>query len=103
MKTWDDWSDFEINKSVEKITDMYCEDCEGKYIPTFDYCNSWADMGQLISENGIDIEWPDFYCDTGTATKVMHGDADIQCDFTEKDKALRAAAIVFLMMNGVKP
>lgn len=63
-----------------------------------DYCNSWADAGQIIAENGIGImpfkkrparAWP---TSIGLLTKAN----------VEDNNPLRAAMIVFLMMQEQK-
>lgn len=89
MKTWDDWSDKEVSDSVAKIY-------SNSYL-TRDYCSSWADMGPLIVAEKIALypnkreEW---------CADCYYKSIDI--GHTHKNP-LRAAAIVFLMMKGVKP
>ena len=61
-----------------------------------DYCNSWADMGPLIQELSIDIEWPE---SLGQASKYMQGTEDIFVGFKRKEEALRAAAIVYILVK----
>lgn len=130
MKTWDDLSDFEINKTLFPFTKYFgeCKDIMQKKNPNrsavmwgdganwfeFDGCNNPAHMWQIITENGISLiklkvgyvavspNWD--YID-------LNGDSNIEncciglrgvVDYGH-EKPLRAAAIVFLMMNGVNP
>lgn len=71
---------------------------------SIDYCNSWLDMGPLIVENGIELsplfrgDWCASYIKKYTYEEdPVYG---IQC---AHKSPLRAAAIVFLEVNGVKP
>lgn len=117
--SWDKVSDFEINKAVAKLQGHKCyygndsftngltgsaAVVKGKnVVGAIDYCNSWADMGPIISDNSIDLEWPEYELGGfGQASKYIQGGMDIQIEFRDKRKALRAAAIVYLMMNRVK-
>lgn len=62
MKTWDDWSDLDIDQAVTSLV-FGCDGWEiglgGRYFyhcgfdgesyagqQVFNYCNSWADMGR---------------------------------------------------------
>lgn len=68
------------------------------------YTRSWDDMGPVIADNSIDLEWPEYELGgVGQVSKYVQGGMDIQIEFRDKRKALRAAAIVYLMMNNVKP
>ena len=104
MSEWKNKSDAEINMSVEKLTGMYCEDVAGKYTPTCNYCNNPSDAWNIIIENKIsinhgmtlisdgDYKWHEnWFCGNGKG---------IDC---QDKNPLRAAMIVFLEMNGVKP
>lgn len=112
MKTWDDWSDKEIDSSVASIVfdckgwsktksfyGLYIELNEGKEIKVQsvpNYCNNWADIGPIIASNGISLVWIGGVDDAWKARSV-HTNSFVSAN------PLRAAAIVFLMMNGVKP
>lgn len=62
-----------------------------------DYCNSWADMGPIIQEHGIDITWPEKELNAeGNVYKYMDNES-ISLDVSDSKDVLRAAAIVFLM------
>lgn len=106
MKDYSEMSDYEIDKAVAKIvsTDSYVESYDENRVLIHDYhngvclgwktfnpCNNPSDMWPLIVENRIWIQ-PD-----------MVGDGYWHChneDLWSKDKnPLRAAAIVFLMLN----
>lgn len=96
---YQEMTDFEINqlvgrisgeaKSSEPILSLVIRSNGRKYDP----CNSWADAGPIIQENRI------------TITSLIDGkewDAiSIGADIEFRDKnPLRAAMIVFLMMEG---
>lgn len=89
-------SDFEINMAVSKLTGTY------RYIesnPEFskhmgrNYCNSWADAGPIIYSNGISI---------GIYGYGEWGAGSGSINYVEGTSPLRAAMIVFLMMQGDK-
>lgn len=66
----------------------------------FDPCENPEDAWPIIVEHSIDIEWPEAQLGgTGTARKYMKDQTDIIVEFTDKYQALRAAMIVFLMMQ----
>ena len=113
MKTWDDWSDFEINCSMAiaqgcdvvvelspSSSSVYCgyEGLESTQAER-DYCNNPADIWPIIYNNEIQVT-PSKSELSSAATFTNHGYVDKE----RYDKnPLRAAAIVFLMMNGVNP
>jgi len=113
MKTWDDWSDFEVCFKVVELLGL--RTCEGQhykprvacwdengFIIKFDI-NSWSDMGPLIVENRIAIA-PHPLRDDSRGVWMCLGRDGYGNRFTKDGtNPLRAAAIVFLMMNGVKP
>lgn len=98
-------SDFEINQQVgnvsglatasEPVFKQVIRNSNGK---EFDPCNSWADAGPIIQEHGIGLmpfknldaaAW-DVSSGILSAKKINH------------ENPLRAAMIVFLMMQGSK-
>lgn len=107
---WDDVSDFNITKTL--ITKFFIVDFEdllttpAKDGQTFvdwgdganwhkiDLCNSWVDMGPLIDANRINLN----FSVISRRASARNGDKSHQ-----NNNILRAAAIVYLMMNGVKP
>lgn len=117
MKTWDDWSDFEINRSITKCLGVEVPEVDGNWYVadgnciyktdpngginrtriTNDYCNNPADTWPIIVDNNMWVQ-PD-----------MVGDGfwhvyDRDDSYSYKSyNPLRAAAIVFLMMNGATP
>lgn len=123
MKTWDDWSDLDVsNKITElknngdmsrhiKINGLWHFSCsyvvQGikfadiggnfKWIPCPHYCNNPLDIWPIIYNNGMSIQAPDEYFDEWHASKL-----GVNISYCHKNP-LRAAAIVFLMMNGVNP
>ena len=118
--TWDDWSDLEVNKAVYEALgltpddlDILVESMPNQLVEAMpfmskayedvciyygkDYCNNPADMWPIIVDNGISIHAQDDYFDTWEATGKQVNDS------ASHKNPLRAAAIVFLEMNGVKP
>ena len=117
MSEWQNKPNFEINKAVvlhrfnpskiEQYGDKVYMVFEGlaSCNRTFDGCNDPSDAWPIIVENEIDIEFAvDHLGGIGQAHVYIVGDTDIFCEFTDdNNKALRAAMIVYLEMNGVKP
>lgn len=126
MKTWDDWSDFEINKTLFPFTKYFgkCKDImqkkntnrsavmwgDGANWFEFDGCKSWEDMGPIISDNEISLirdvsTTPVVWEAVGKAWFTHLGiESSLGRSFEAVNpNPLRAAAIVFLMMNGVNP
>lgn len=109
MSEWKDKSDFEINKAVAKLLGLKL--FEGsvtkktgdkwvRVIPSrnFDPCNNWADAGPITDGNKISIEYRGHKSLKPVAKRFgsnSHNIAD--------ENVLRAAMIVYLEMNGVKP
>lgn len=115
MKTWDDWSDFDISLAVAKfvaIDGLVESNGKSVHIPEYHkrICLGWktfwvsnpADMWPIILENNIVIT-PCMGFSIGDATGYSEHENPIISEFNDNSKALRAAAIVFLMMNGVNP
>lgn len=128
MKTWDDWSDSDLSEAIApyavggrrfnrryKGTAVECFGSAGTCIGTFDI-NNWADMGPLCFSYGISVinlkgttQW--FACtDVEFDNICLRPDGEdngVSCFNAEhvyyQVKPTRAAAIVFLMMNGVRP
>lgn len=119
-KSWDDWSDFEINKAVYENLGLTPDDLDilvesmsiqlVEAMPFMskayegvciyygkDYCNNPADMWPIIVANDISIQAPNEYFDEWYSSKL-----GAKISYCHKNP-LRAAAIVFLEMNGVKP
>lgn len=130
MKTWNDLSDLEINKAIYEAIglvpddlDILAESITNQLIKAMpfmsnedecvciyygkDYCNNPADMWPIIGDRKISLHW-DWEvmneCSAIGSTYVMRslGLRQITHEYTSKNP-LRAAAIVFLMMNGVNP
>lgn len=128
MKTWDDLSDSEVSNAILKIVSPSFEqislslkakfDHENRIQQTGvlatksfrivkpDYCNNHADMWPIICDNGICLISPT----KGRKSRLWSaswnedGGKWSSGDIVFGDKnPLRAAAIVFLMINGVNP
>jgi hypothetical protein len=71
-----------------------------------DYCNSWADAGPIIAENQISIYFDaDLIIDPPASWVMCHGSnskGGLAKHYGQPDKPLRAAMIVFLMMQEEK-
>ena len=125
MKTWDDWSDFEVNKAVANIvrepwinmskkeeseSALHIIDCNGGYgmrkHSYVDYCNSSSDMWPImISEEIIVGPSSEYKKHMAIGAAVIDEDCNICSDniIYYHTNPLRAVAIVFLEMNGVRP
>ena len=121
MKTWDDWSDFDISLAVAKfvaIDGLVESNGKSVHIPEYHkrICLGWktfwvsnpADMWPIILQNDISlINDKGFYYATSNCYETFepHGlgvaDGYFYSKAKDKSELLRAAAIVFLMMNGV--
>lgn len=115
-------SDFEVNKAVAvalggvattdyrglAIYDMgesqplvvsQCMHSKGDFLP----CNSWADAGPIIAENQISLVFDADLMIEPPAHWVMcrhvNNNGDIAEHYAQPNKPLRAAMIVFLMMQ----
>lgn len=100
-RKYESMSDREINIAIERLEGVYTEDVTGRYMETRDYCKNWADMGPLMIEAGISIQLVDVTLELeGSAYKWAEGhDMEItESNFYDNDKALRAAAITYLML-----
>lgn len=94
MSEWQNKSDKEINVAVEKLTGMYCEDILGKHTPTCNYCNNPSDAWPIIDKTWAELN--------SKMTRSYTSKWQNQIDLNSGNK-LRAAMIVYLEMNGVKP
>lgn len=124
MRSWDDWSDEDLSYSIlitihgEVINHFCLSDCKtyvydcGVIGESF-YCvdlidiNKPADMWPIIVTNGIGVEKETIpFCDDfnemieSDCWEASHCIRNISYSHINP---LRAAAIVFLMMNGVTP
>jgi hypothetical protein len=121
MKTWDDWSDLEIDAQVTMVVYnlhdweysdnmqqfYHCGACgnETNNQPVINYCNSWADMGPIIAKSKIDLTYEGGFRMEWESSHIKHLN-EYEVDVVGSNyhvNPLRAAAIVFLMMNGVNP
>lgn len=117
MRTWNDWSDYEINKKVGvlrrlKVASSYecivtgacylLTDTYGMIIP-YNPCNSWNDAGVLMVDNAIRTVAENGKLIGATTSSQQYyepyGDVVYSHD---NENPCRAVAIVFLMMNGVE-
>lgn len=109
---YENMSDFEINKRVadSRWPEFVKYEQYGKLriqVPDgddfyFDF-NDPADAWPIITSNAIDIEFAvDSLGGIGQAHVYVEGDTDLECNFNDNSKALRAAMIVYLMMQEAK-
>lgn len=98
-------SDFEINKAVgmatgeatvsEPVFKQVIRNSNGR---EFNPCNSWADAGPIIVENGIGLmPFKKSPAKAWSTSAGLLGNANVQ-----HANPLRAAMIIFLMMRGEK-
>lgn len=118
MRTWNDWSDLEVNRKVAEVLGkkvvQHSMIFEGKIwviegedgierLP--DYCNDIVHAWPIVYENEITIQSPDYYQDG-----MWHVSGSVDSDYGTKDcysyksnnEVIRSEMIVFLMMNGVE-
>lgn len=106
---YEEMSDFEINKAVSIALGHahdgrgYIDDADGIYnvaiqwgrrVELPDYCNNPSDAMPILTENKIGFKWVNGSC---TASSVLRGYHE-----SESENPLRAAMIVFLMMEDAK-
>ena len=82
--------------------DVYYIDTTNKNIDLPDYCNNPQDAWSIILNNNI-VVTPCIGIDAGDATGYSEHSNPVEIEFYDDGKALRAAMIVYLEMNGVKP
>jgi hypothetical protein len=109
-------SDFEINIEIcESIGVKYTEGFDvvfaaGKstgdnvvaVMGKVDYCNNWSDMGPLIDSADISVIKDEPYSRATNNPQELYdpiGDKKHEVQITENCKTLRAAAIVYLLMQ----
>ena len=107
MSKYESMSDFEINKLVAEArgykTSAQPVNCVGvrcNNSVTKSYCNSWADMGPIISEHKINLNYEGGFRYEWETMHFKHLDNyDVECiGMIEHKNPLRAAAITFLIM-----
>jgi hypothetical protein len=124
MKTWEDWSDFKVNKAVasklhgEEWWHIRSTVFTMQLMPTgsggaetrkapVNYCKKPYDMWPIISDNKISLHFGWEVKDKWSAIGFTWEDRKLGKHPTNHDychtNPLRAAAIVFLEMNGVRP
>lgn len=111
MSDWKDKTDFEINAAVTchlhncygwEVNDAEFYHCgidgDGYFSQSIlNYCNNPSDAWPIIIENNISTV---FMCDDWECHALENGDEAFN---TIDENALRAAMIVYLKINGVKP
>lgn len=116
MKTWDDLSNLEVNIKLAKFLGINFEVISGILIASIkhdgdnvtsisgalDFCSNPVHIWQIILDNNIVIT-PCMGSNIGDATGYSEHKNPVISEFNDNSKSLRAAAIVFLMMNGVNP
>ncbi len=109
MKSYSEMTEFEINKAVgmatgyatvsEPVFNQVIRNSNGKQ---FDPCNSWADAGPIIAANKISLDF-----DAGGYEPPQNAwcKASSPCGqvyYGGESEPIRAAMIVFLMMQESK-
>ena len=119
MSEWQNKTDFEINQAVAsligvKVSANQYHDYEDRDENTVlvnvfiegdsavNYCNNPSDAWPIIINNNI-VVTPCMGNNAGDATGYLKNDNSTLIEFNDNKHALRAAMIVFLEMNGVKP
>jgi len=92
---YSEMSDFEINEAVSKTLLSEAANPNARFVAIGDYCRSWADAGPIIDKNGIAIL--PFKKTTPAAFPSREG--LVSARLVEHENVLRAAMIVFLMMQ----
>ena len=95
-------------KTQKELEDMSNDDLSnaiinmdpGRMSHSFDI-DDWSDMGPLIQNNKIDIGWPEVWC-AGFVKKPMQGGRSIFIQLNSAKYALRAAAIVYILIKQAK-
>lgn len=113
--SWDDWSDLDVSAKVADILGLAWYVSPGRFgskcwllgdtykdcgIELPNYCQSWSDIGPLIDKHGILLS--STHCPAGSGLVYTADSNDRVHDAGWQPSYCRAAAIVFLMMNGVK-
>ena len=99
MTDYSKLSDFEINSAVSMAVRSQAENPESKYVVINDYCNNPADAWPIIQSNGISLvkyehgEW------LASSDAYWVDGVEWQIDGEAHQNPLRAAMIVFLMMQ----
>lgn len=98
-------SDLEVNKVLEKLTGMYCEDVNGKYTKSMDYCNEPSAIMPLALAHNVGImpydvsEEHDEYSEYKDVWFAQHGVFDHETNFDSKNP-YRAIACCLILILG---
>lgn len=104
MKNYQEMSDRSIDLEVFQIIfgkDVFTKDADLRraWERGISYCNSWADAGPIIQENGINLMASKVVDSAGLKEwEAMSYEGN--CHHWGELNPLRAAMIVFLMMKG---
>ena len=112
MKSYEEMSDFEINRAVAVNRGGYQghvdhvpngvkesdKESHGMFYVERDYCNNPSDAWPIIVDSCI-VLTPCMGRLNGDATGYFEHENPITIEFSHNNKALRAAMIVFLMMQ----
>lgn len=109
-------SDFEINKAVAIALGHKCYYGDGSFtnglmgssvvvkgngvIGAVNFCNSWADAGPIIEQNKISLAFDGVEWWADDKAKFICDDYVWKVDGEASRNPIRAAMIVFLMMQG---
>ena len=92
MTDYSKMSDFEINEAVSMALLSQSKNPEAKYVAVGNYCNSWADAGPIIASNRISLR------NRHEGDWQAVNEWGVSHSYIDKNP-LRAAMVVFLMMN----
>ena len=97
-----DMSDFEVNKKLEVLTGMYCEDFSGNYIKTMDYCNNPSDIMPAALAHNISLiklmddvrYFAEYTCTIDESSFVLC--SKLSCEHTNPYRAMACCLILIL-------
>ncbi|MDQ7883700.1 phage protein NinX family protein [Atlantibacter hermannii] len=99
MTDYSKLSDFEINSAVSMVVRSQAENPESKYVVINDFCNNPADAWPIIVSKKICIAFDVFAEPDDGGGWVASPAYYIEGERIRHDNPLRAAMIVFLMMQ----
>ncbi|CAH5460957.1 TPA: DUF2591 family protein [Enterobacter roggenkampii] len=102
MNDYSELSDFEINSAVSMAVRSQAANPESKYVVINEYCNNPADAWPIIVSNGISLVKYGHGMWLASSDAYWVDGVEWQIDGEAHQNPLRAAMIVFLMMQDAK-